>query len=181
MPTAAPLSLQTIHTLYSDHHGWLYNWLRRRMGSNCDAADLAQDTFVRILVKPRDFDTFDGARAYLSTVARGLCVDLWRRREVEQAWLATLAAHADGAGPSAEDHAVIIEALCEVDAMLHRLPDKVARAFVMAQVHGMTYREIAAALEVSDRMVKKYMARAMLQCALLEAGRSFGPAAAEAG
>lgn len=40
----------------------------------------------------------------------------------------------------------------------------------MAQVHGMTYKEIGAELGVSDRMVKKYMAQAMLHCALIKAG-----------
>ena len=41
----------------------------------------------------------------------------------------------------------------------------------MAQVDGMPYRAIAAQLSVSERMVKKYIAQAMLQCALIEAGR----------
>jgi DNA-directed RNA polymerase specialized sigma24 family protein len=54
--------------------------------------------------------------------------------------------------------------------MLSRLPEKPANAFIMAQVHGMTYKEIGAELGVSDRMVKKYMAQAMLHCALIKAG-----------
>src|SRR3546814_6184120 len=32
-----------IHTLYSDHHRWLYVWLRKRLSNSADAADLAQD------------------------------------------------------------------------------------------------------------------------------------------
>ena len=40
----------------------------------------------------------------------------------------------------------------------------------MAQVDGMPYREIAVELGVSERMIKKYMAQAMLECALIEAG-----------
>lgn len=34
----------------------------------------------------------------------------------------------------------------------------------------MAYADIAVELGVSERMVKKYMARAMLHCVLLEAG-----------
>lgn len=103
-------------------------------------------------------------------MANGLCIDLWRRREVEQAWLAALAAHPEAAEPSPEHRAIVIETLCEVGAMLSRLPAKAASAFIFAQVHGMRYHEIAARLGVSERMVKKYMARAMLHCALIEAG-----------
>ena len=47
--------------------------------------------------------------------------------------------------------------------------DRPRRAFVLAQIHEMTYREIGAELGVSERMVKKYMAQAMLQCLLFQA------------
>ncbi|MBH3436286.1 MULTISPECIES: hypothetical protein [Pseudomonas] len=41
---------------------------------------------------PRAVSSPVDARAYLRTMARGMCIDLWRWREVEQAWLDTLAA-----------------------------------------------------------------------------------------
>jgi RNA polymerase sigma-70 factor (ECF subfamily) len=169
MPAADTPEYRTFTILYSDHHGWLHDWLRRRLGNACDAADLAQDAFVRLLVRPREFDSFDGTRAYLSTVARGLCVDLWRRREIERAWLEAVAAQPAVEEPSAEQRAAVIEALCEIDAMLRRLPAKAATAFVLAMAYGMTDREVARELGVSDRMVRKYVARAMLHCVELEA------------
>lgn len=159
---------EPVNILYSDHHGWLYRLLNRRLGNNGDAADLAHDVFVRLLVAPRAFDSFDGARAYLSTVARGLCIDLWRRREIEQAWLAALAAQPEAVECSAEQRASVLQALAAVDAMLRRLPAKVASAFIMGMVLGMTDKEVAAQLAVSDRMVREYMAQAMLHCMQLE-------------
>jgi RNA polymerase sigma-70 factor (ECF subfamily) len=154
--------------LYTEHHIWLRDWLRRRLGNAWDAADVAHDAFLRLLVRPREFDTVDSARACLSTIAKGLCIDLWRRRQIEQAWLDALAAQPESEAPSAERHAAVIEALCEIDTMLQRLPPKAAAAFVMAMVYGMTDLEVAAQLGVSDRMVRKYVARAMLQCLELE-------------
>ena len=159
-----------IETLYGDHHGWLQSLLRRRLGDSFDAADLAHDAFMRLLHKPRQFDSFEGARAYLSTVARGLCIDLWRRREVEQAWRDAMAAQPCPVEPSPEQRAIVVETLCRIGDMLRRLPEKAANAFLMAQAYGMTYREIAVRLGVSERMVKKYMAQAMLHCMLAEAG-----------
>lgn len=165
-------SRAAVAELYADHHAWLVGWLRHRLGNAGDAADLAQDTFVRLLMKPasRGLNSFGEARAYLRTMANGLCVDLWRRREVEEAWLQTLASHPEALMPSPEQQVVILEALMAVADMLARLPPKVSTAFVMAQIEGLTYREIASQLAVSERMVKKYMAQAMLQCALFEAG-----------
>lgn len=157
-----------IADIYRDHHGWLHGLLRRRLGNACDAADLAHDAFLRLLTKPRQFDSAEGARAFLSTVARGLCIDLWRRREVKRVWLEALASQPEAVEPSAEHCAAIIEALCEIDAMLERLPAKAANAFVMAMAYGMTDKEVARELGVSDRMVRKYMGQAMLHCMELQ-------------
>ncbi|MCL2898282.1 sigma-70 family RNA polymerase sigma factor [Brenneria tiliae] len=158
-----------IHQLYHQHHGWLQGLLRKRLGNLCDAADLAQDVFLRLLLKPRQFDSHAGARAYLSVMAQGMCVDLWRRREIERAWLSSLGDLPQDVALSAEHSNIILETLYQVDAMLRTLPEKVRAAFVMAQIQGLAYRQIAAQLGVSERMVKKYMAQAMLHCVLLEA------------
>ncbi|MGV8294512.1 sigma factor, partial [Pseudomonas aeruginosa] len=47
--SATGTSPQPIEVLYGDHHGWLRGWLRKRLGNAFDAADLAHDTYVRIL------------------------------------------------------------------------------------------------------------------------------------
>lgn len=161
----------TLDVLYSDHHAWLKAWLHRRLGSAADAADLAQDAFLRLLRKPvrQGFNGYFEARAYLRAMANGMCIDLWRRREVEQAWLDALAAQPQACEPSPEQHAIVIETLMEIGAMMGRLPQKVAAAFFMAQIDGMPYRQIAQELAVSERMIKKYIAQAMLECALLTA------------
>jgi len=169
MPGAGDHSpTQQFNALYRDHHGWLYAWLRRRLGNAADAADLAHDAFLRLLTRPRTFDGFDGERAYLSTMARGLCVDFWRRREIEEAWLAAQAAAPEAVQPSVEHHAIVIETLCEIDAMLRQLPWKAAEAFIMAMAYGMTDTEISIELGVSDRMVRKYVAQSMMHCLKLE-------------
>lgn len=169
MSAADPSLHGDIAVLYTDHHGWLQSWLRRRLGNACDAADLANDAFVRLLIRPRRFDSAEGARAYLSTMARGLCVDLWRRREIEQAWLDALAARPAAVEPSAEQRVAVLQALFEIDSMLARLSAKAAQAFVMGMALEMTDKEIAAELGVSDRMVRKYLAQAMLHCMQLQA------------
>ena len=72
---SAPILLsaphRAMHALYSEHHGWLQNWLRGKLGCAADAADLAQDTFLRILLK-RELREIGMPRAFLRTIARGL-------------------------------------------------------------------------------------------------------------
>ncbi|SAI68899.1 RNA polymerase sigma factor [Bordetella ansorpii] len=153
-----------VETLYCDHHSWLQGWLRRRLGNAADAADLAQDAFLRLLAKPRAFGSLPEARVYLRAMAGGLCVDLWRRRQIEQAWLDTLAAQPEARAPSAEHQAIVLQALQDIDRLLRSLPVKAAHGFVLAVGCEMTDKEVAEELGVSTRMVRKYVAQAMLHC-----------------
>ncbi|MGE4405644.1 sigma-70 family RNA polymerase sigma factor [Pseudomonas sp.] len=169
MATEGMVRQQLLHRLYVDHHGWLNGWLRRQLGCNQKAADLAQDTFVRVLARDQDMVAIREPRAYLHTIAKGLLINHWRRRQIEQAYLDALALQPAPLAPSPEEQALIVETLLQVDALLARLPAKVRNAFLMSQLQGMTYAAIAADLGVSERMVKKYMAQAMLHCLTLVA------------
>lgn len=151
--------------LYSSHHGWLYQWLWRKLGCRDGAADLAQDTFMRMLTT-QSADSLREPRAYLSTVANGLLVNHWRRLSLERSFLAALASHPELTAPSPEERALVVETLTRIDAMLDTLSPRARQAFLLAQIDGLTYAQIATQLEVSERMVKKYMAQAMLQCML---------------
>lgn len=172
MSVAMPPLHPDLCALYRDHHGWLQGWLRRRLGNAADAADLAHDAFLRLIQRPAPdgFATAGAARAYLRTMAQGLCTDLWRRREVEQVWLESLAAQPVAYAPSPEQQSLVIETLMEVGEWLGRLPERVRTAFIQAQIHGLSTREIADHMGVSVRMVQKYLARAMLHLALIDAG-----------
>lgn len=159
-------ALNDINALYNNHHGWLYSWLWRKLGSREDAADLAQDTFLRLL-NSKEPEQLAQPRAYLTTVAHGLIVNHWRKLALERAYLAALEARPEAVAQSPEERALILETLYQIDTMLNRLAPKARQAFLLAQLDGLTYAQIAAQLGVSDRMIKKYMAQAMLQCMLL--------------
>lgn len=152
--------------LYSEHHGWLHNWLWRKLGCKYGAADLAQDTFLRMLATDAA-DSLREPRAYLSTVANGLLVNHWRRLTLERNFLAALEGRPDLVAPSPEDQALVMETLLRVDKMLAGLAPRARQAFLLAQIDGLPYAEIALQLEVSERMVKKYLAQAMVQCVLI--------------
>ena len=156
-----------IHTLYSDQHRWLRGWLRHRLGCPDDAADLTQDTFLRLLRAPQT-DALREPRRYLVTIARGLVVDLFRRRSLEQQYLEALALLPEPVWPSEEERALIVETLLLLDAMLAELGSKVREVFILSQFEGLTYTQIAERLGLSLRTVNNYMVKAVEQCCLLQ-------------
>jgi RNA polymerase sigma factor (sigma-70 family) len=59
---------------------------------------------------------------------------------------------------------LMLEALYRIDAMLSNFPSRTRRIFLMSQLDGMTYRQIAAELRVSLITVKRHMQTAFLAC-----------------
>ena len=167
MQDSQTLDLNAIGHLYRGHHRWLVAWLWRRLGCPHHAADLAHDTFTRVLVR-RDALTLPGepgsGKALLSTIAHGLMVDHWRRAALERAFLEALALLPQALAPSVEEQRVVFETLVEVDRMLGGLPAKVRQAFLLSQVDGLAYAQIAAELGVSLSSVQQYMTRAFTAC-----------------
>ena len=153
-------------TLYADHHGWLQTWLHRRLGNRHDAADLAQDTFLRILVG-RELHTVEQPRAYLTTVARGILANWCQRQALERAYLQALAQRPEAQAPSPEQRLLILQTLHQVDALLDALPDSVRHVFLMSQLEGLKYDDIAARLGISLSTVKRSMKLGFLQCLTL--------------
>lgn len=163
--TDSTIPPQSLHALYEAHYNWLSGWLRRKMGCPQDAADLAQDTYVRIIVSGR-VPQAEQSRAYLVQVAKNLVIDLRRRRALERAYLDALAALPEPMMPSAEQQAVVVETLVEIDTVLDELPGRVRETFLLSQFDGLTYAEIAARLGISVGAVRKYMLRAATACLL---------------
>ena len=152
-----------VRDLYSDHHAWLRGWLRTRLSNAFDAADIAHDTFVRVLISGR-VPAAPDSRRHLRIVAHGLVVDLHRRRTIESAYLETIARLPETQVPSEQVRAEIIETLLQVDAILDTLPARARTALLLQRVDGLSQREIARRMKVSVSSVEKYIAAALVAC-----------------
>ena len=159
---------QSVEELYANHHGWLRGWLHRKLGNSGDAADLAHDTFLRVLrkaVKPSEAmpafvpETIREPRAYLTTIANGLVVSHIRRRSLEQAWLETLASLPQPQFISPEQRAVVWQTLLDVDAALATLAPRVRQAFMMAQIDGRACRRPSPGQPSAARTIRAADAR----------------------
>ena len=164
MATEGMLRQQLLHRLYVDHQGWLNGWLRRQLGCSQSAADLAQDTFVRVLGRPHEVQGLREPRAWLTSIAHGLVVDHVRRQDVERAYLEVIAQLPEPQAFSPEARLALMETLLALDALLDGLNPKARSAFLMSRLEDMSYPEIAASLGVSLSSVEKYMAAAIRHC-----------------
>lgn len=152
---------------YQNHQRWIYAWLSKKLGSSQDAADLTQDTFVKLLQKTEPM-TIAEPRAYLTTIAHGLMVNHIRRRDIERAYLEQIAHLSPAVVPSEESRAMALELLIKIDTLLGGLSYKTQKAFLLSQVDGLTHAEIAADLRISVASVRLYIKKALLHCVTIQ-------------
>jgi len=114
------------------------------MVGEADAADVAQEAFVRAWRHAGAFDPRRGSvAAWLSTITRNLALDHLRSRRarpVDAVDPVTLVFTATAPGPEAQ--AVLGDDAARVVDALGRLPDAQCRALVLAALAGRTAREI---------------------------------------
>jgi len=158
------LSLPAVEQLYRHHHGWLQGWLHRKLGDSGDAADLAQDTFVRLMAARRPPVLREEPRALITHIAKGLLVDHWRRRAVQQAYLDAIAHLPEPQVPSPETGLMIVQTLVAIDAMLQRLPAATRDMFLLAQLDGLTLQEIAEQTGKPVITVRRHLRKALMAC-----------------
>lgn len=163
MPATEFAPQQDLHALYSSHHGWLQGWLRHKLGNAFEAADLAQDTFISVLCSGAAPQIRE-PRPFLATIARRLVAHRHRRHVLEQSYLDALAGLPHDLAPSPEERLLALEALQEIDQALDGLAPAVKEAFLLAQLEGLSYAQIALRLDVSTSSVKQYLTRANRQC-----------------
>jgi len=154
---------QAVGELYVAHHSWIVQLLRRKLGNHQQAQDLAQDTFIR-LMRQEVLPSLREPRAYLATVASRLCLEFFRRRALEHAYLESLAGMDPAEAPSPETRLLVLETLDEIGRVLDGLGARVREIFLLSQLDGMTYPQIAEQVGVSVNVVQKAMLKAYRVC-----------------
>lgn len=170
MPAAEPFLVDKVESLYSDHFGWLRIWLGKRLGDQYSAEDVAQDTFLKLLRTRVDPTVLHEPRAFLVTVAKRLVMNRARREMVEAIYLETLAIQCENAyAESPEQLVALIRTVEKLVGALEQLSVKAQRAFVSHFLEGVEQKQVALDLGVSERMVRKYLAQALVCIAQVNA------------
>lgn len=149
---------QLVQRLFEEHFGSLFRYLDRLSGDPELAADIAQETFVRLCESER---VPDDPRAWLVTVANNLYRDDRRRARRRSLLLARRAGKAEPtSAPPAPDAALVRqEERAMVRAALERLHPR-DRRLLLLRHEGFTYREIAQVLGVAGASVGTLLVRA---------------------
>lgn len=163
---------ERITRLFSEHNESLVRFLSARLHSVQEAKEVAQEAYVRLLSLD-DSGAVSFLRAFLFKTAANLAVDRLRvRQRQRQAMSAGLCDELREV--TRPDHeAAQAEEVEIVRRLIGELPPKCRQVFLLHRIQGEDFPQIAQRMNLSERMVRHYVLRAVLYCrAGLDAAQS---------
>lgn len=156
------MSGSDLKALYLAHREEIQDYLDRRLRCRETAADLTQDTFIR-LSEQMGRTRIDNFRAYLFSSARNLFIDYVRRQGLRKSEpLDGQEAHsATQDTPTLEQAAIANQQLAALSDVIQGMPAPCREVFVMVRVDGLTYAEIGERLGISPKTAYSRMVRAL--------------------
>ena len=146
----------------------LVRWLTKKLRDSDAARDVAQTVFMRVWAFS-ETEIVENPRALIFKTASNLALNELKRRnrfdrrhvssvdEEENDPLKNVASLA----PSPEAQTSIREDVAITLEAIRALPDRPRRAFVMNRFDGLSYKQIAKNMSVSESSVEKYMIEAL--------------------
>ncbi len=124
-----------------------------------EAEDIVQETMIRVWNKRNEWDELGSVEAYCLTVARNLAIDRSEKKDSQTMEL-TIEAEQTPDASSPYDRLVNKERLKLVHRLVGELPEKQRLIMQLRDVEGKSYKEIAAALRLTEEQVKVNLFRA---------------------
>lgn len=150
--------VEAFEELVRRHQAVVYRIALRLLGSEADAQDATQDTFVRAWRSVGRFRSESTFSTWLYRIVTRRCFDLMKTRRP------TATLNADEVDASADPPEVVErrERLCAVTRAIAALPAEQRAALVLREFEGLSYEEISEALDITMPAVKGRIHRARL-------------------
>ncbi len=147
------------------HTAALRAYLSAQFRTLPDVEDIVQESMVRVL-RARELGRVDSARALLFATARNLALDLVRRQRV----IAFEPMTENAASFVVKESANVIETVSrneESDLLrqaIAALPERCRQVVTLRMAYGLSQREIAARLGITENTVERQMGKGVRRC-----------------
>lgn len=145
------------------HEPAMRAWLRRKNLGGLDVDDIVQETYTRLIAAESVAHIHD-ARSYAFQIAGSVVIDQLRRSKVVPISQAPNFDYLEVAAdePSPERQVIDRDELEQLARLIAALPGRVREVFTLRRVHGLSQREVAQRLGISENTVEKHMGRGFL-------------------
>ncbi len=176
MPPADPESARWFADHVQPHEPMLRAWLQRRFASQLDIDDLVQEAYVRVL-RARESGVLTAPKAFLFATARNLALDRLRRHEVSRTdSLGDFdALHVLDERDGVSETVARNQELALLTEAIQSLPARCRQILTLRKLYGLSQREIAERLGLSESTVSNQITIGIEKCTDFFAEHGDGP------
>lgn len=144
------------------HEADVRAWLRRSGGAPPDIDDIVQETYCRLAALDSTAHIANG-RAYFFRMARNISIERIRRARIVRIDRITEidALNVVDDEPSPERVVASRRELGRVRRLIEDLPERCRQIFTLRRIHGLSQKEIAARLGITENVVETQAARGL--------------------
>ncbi|WP_018626383.1 RNA polymerase sigma-70 factor [Niabella aurantiaca] len=150
-------SVQYKH-VFDLHYEALYGYACSILRSEVYAEDLLQNIFIKLWETRGNVNPVS-VKAYLYTAVRNECLNHLKHKGVQATY--AHAVRVTGTDADNSNRAEQKELQEKIQGLLNRLPEKCATVFYMCRQLGLSYRQVAAELDLSVKTVENHMTKAL--------------------
>ena len=138
----------------------LYRLALRITLDSAESEDIVQDTLIRVWNRREHWDEIDSIEAFSITVCRNLALDRAQRHSAHNASLDDTPTETPDTARDPYERTQQIDRVHTVQTIVNGLPEKQRTCMQLRDFEGKSYKEIAAALQISEEQVKVNIFRA---------------------
>ena len=149
------------NNLFYQHHARVYNLARRFLPYKEDAEEIVQIVFTALWENRNQIDESLSLSGYILTIARHWIYNTIRKNIYRQGYLDHLERQDKSLEYVTEDVVMFNELNALVDKLTNELPPKRSEIFRLSRKEGLSYREIASRLSITESTVNTQITKAL--------------------
>jgi RNA polymerase sigma-70 factor (ECF subfamily) len=147
--------------LYFRYCKKLYNFIFSICKNREDADGLVQSVFMKVWEKRTEIDPEQSFSGYIFRIAKNSLLNKIKRKTNERVYMDYLLSRPEDLSNSIEKNINYLELNLEIERLLEDIPVKRRRVFLLSRMEGLTYREIAAKLNISVNTVNTQISKTL--------------------
>ncbi len=154
-------SKEAFHSVFDMYGPKIHAFALSYLKNKSDAEELLQEVFLKLWEVRSDLDSSKNIKSFLFKICINLIYDLIRRKNIQQAYIDYIGANKSSFDDNTWQDIVYNEMLNNLKQIVDTMPEQRQRIFRLSKEQGLSNKEIARQLNLSQRTVENQLYRAV--------------------
>ena len=153
--------VSSFNLIFNNYNQKVYNFCLRFLKDKNDAEEVTQEVFIALWQNRNKIDSKLSIVAYILSIARNQIYQVFRKSFYKQAYVEYMVNSLEKPDFLTEDEVMFNELNSFMNYTIEKLPPKRKEVFILSRVDGLTYKEIARKLGITENTVDVQMRKAL--------------------